>query len=163
MLWFSAFPPVKCHDVRVADSSQHGKWPYPCCPASMTNAMVNLMPASHVELLLHTLSGLSEIRHTHPYQILIPTRLRVLSPYPRFCPTARTVYQMPEWSTAGSIGRAENKALVRYLKHPLQRFSSAVSNDTLPVIMADTQPGAGNNMLPHSARVVAVIDHRCLA
>ncbi len=60
---------------------------------------------------------------------------------------------------SGIIGRAENKALVRYLKHPLQRFSSAVSNDTLPVIMADTQPGAGNNMLPHSARVVAVIDH----
>ncbi len=114
------------------------------------------MPASHVELLLDTLSGLSEIcilTHTNPDPDAIASVIAL-----RALLTARTDIKC-RMVYSGIIGRAENKALVRYLKHPLQRLSSVVSSETLPVIMADTQPGAGNNMLPQSARVVAVIDH----
>jgi nanoRNase/pAp phosphatase (c-di-AMP/oligoRNAs hydrolase) len=45
----------------------------------------------------------------------------------------------------GIIGRAENRALVRYLNHPLQILTEADLKRSLPVIFVDTQPGAGNN------------------
>ena len=55
----------------------------------------------------------------------------------------------------GIIGRAENRALVRYLRHPL---SSSI-NFTLPVILVDTQPGIGNNPWRPDIKTVAAIDH----
>ncbi|GAB4430257.1 MAG: DHHA1 domain-containing protein [Anaerolineae bacterium] len=61
-------------------------------------------------------------------------------------------------SYSGIIGRAENKALARYLgiaasaKNLLEAGAAAV-------VLVDTQPGAGNIVLPPLARVVAVIDH----
>jgi nanoRNase/pAp phosphatase (c-di-AMP/oligoRNAs hydrolase) len=58
----------------------------------------------------------------------------------------------------GIIGRAENKALVRYLDHPLRRLKNADLSQ-MPVVLVDTQPGAGNNALLPGSSVVAVIDH----
>jgi nanoRNase/pAp phosphatase (c-di-AMP/oligoRNAs hydrolase) len=45
----------------------------------------------------------------------------------------------------GIIGRAENRALVRYLNHPLQILTESDLNRSLPILFVDTQPGAGNN------------------
>src|SRR5688572_2369568 len=45
----------------------------------------------------------------------------------------------------GIIGRAENRALVRYLNHPLQILTEADLKRSLPILFVDTQPGAGNN------------------
>jgi nanoRNase/pAp phosphatase (c-di-AMP/oligoRNAs hydrolase) len=59
----------------------------------------------------------------------------------------------------GIIGRAENKALVRYLSRPLQRLSDADSVSSLPVALIDTQPGAGNNALPAGRMPLIVLDH----
>ncbi len=60
----------------------------------------------------------------------------------------------------GLIGRAENKALVRYLVHPLRPLTAADLAAGASLGLVDTQPGAGNTVpLPPSARVVAVIDH----
>ncbi len=59
----------------------------------------------------------------------------------------------------GIIGRAENKALVRYLGQPLQRLSSTDLSQVDVVALVDTQPGAGNNILPPGSTVVAVFDH----
>lgn len=70
----------------------------------------------------------------------------------------------------GIVGRAENKALVRYLGHPLQRLveadlptkldaAGASWHTSVPVALVDTQPGAGNVTLPPGAEVVMVIDH----
>jgi nanoRNase/pAp phosphatase (c-di-AMP/oligoRNAs hydrolase) len=58
----------------------------------------------------------------------------------------------------GIIGRAENRALVRYLDHPLRRLQRG---DLLqmPILLVDTQPGAGNNALLPGSDVVAVFDH----
>jgi len=55
----------------------------------------------------------------------------------------------------GIIGRAENRALVRYLGHPL----SLSIDFTLPVILVDTQPCVGNNPWQPNMQTLAVIDH----
>lgn len=52
----------------------------------------------------------------------------------------------------GVIGRAENKALVRYLGYPLQRLTGPDLHQSAPVALVDTQPSAGNNALPRVDR-----------
>jgi len=47
----------------------------------------------------------------------------------------------------GIIGWAENRALVRYLKHPLHKLKHKKINQDIPLALIDTQPGAGNNPL----------------
>jgi nanoRNase/pAp phosphatase (c-di-AMP/oligoRNAs hydrolase) len=59
----------------------------------------------------------------------------------------------------GIIGRAENKALVRYLDHPLHRLTGSDLRRSMPVALVDTQPGAGNNALPPGYDVAIVLDH----
>jgi nanoRNase/pAp phosphatase (c-di-AMP/oligoRNAs hydrolase) len=59
----------------------------------------------------------------------------------------------------GIIGRAENKALVRYLGYPLRMLVDGELSESLPIALIDTQPGAGNNSLPPSASVSIVFDH----
>ena len=58
----------------------------------------------------------------------------------------------------GIIGRAENRALVRYLDHPLRRLEGADLRQ-LPILLVDTQPSAGNNALLPGSNLVAVFDH----
>ncbi|MFW6097601.1 MAG: DHH family phosphoesterase [Chloroflexota bacterium] len=60
----------------------------------------------------------------------------------------------------GIIGRAENQALVTYLGDELEPMQ--MQRVTAPVILVDTQPGAGNNPLPEGTTVEAVIDHHPL-
>jgi nanoRNase/pAp phosphatase (c-di-AMP/oligoRNAs hydrolase) len=62
----------------------------------------------------------------------------------------------------GIVGRAENKALVRYLGYPLRLLTEAEVSKSLPVALVDTQPGAGNNALPPSSNVAIVFDHHPL-
>lgn len=59
----------------------------------------------------------------------------------------------------GSVGRAENRALVRYLDSPLERLGAADLRTGAPIALVDTQPGAGNNPVPIGAPVAIVIDH----
>ncbi|MEZ4735201.1 MAG: DHH family phosphoesterase [Caldilineaceae bacterium] len=59
----------------------------------------------------------------------------------------------------GIIGRAENRALIRYLGYPLQRLTASDLRTAAPIALVDTQPGAGNNPLPEAANVALVIDH----
>jgi nanoRNase/pAp phosphatase (c-di-AMP/oligoRNAs hydrolase) len=59
----------------------------------------------------------------------------------------------------GIIGRAENRALVRYLGHPLEPLSDLDPQPSSCLALIDTQPGAGNITLPPGARVVLVVDH----
>ncbi len=59
----------------------------------------------------------------------------------------------------GIIGRAENKALVQYLDHPLQQFTRADLTPPVAVALVDTQPGAGNSPLRQPTDVTVVIDH----
>lgn len=59
----------------------------------------------------------------------------------------------------GIVGRAENKALVRYLGYPLRLLTEAEVSQSLPIVLIDTQPGAGNNALSSSSDVAIVFDH----
>lgn len=59
----------------------------------------------------------------------------------------------------GIVGRAENKALVRYLGRPLRRLVGADLRQSVPIALIDTQPGAGNNALPPQSTAAIVFDH----
>lgn len=59
----------------------------------------------------------------------------------------------------GIIGRAENKALVRYLKHPLKRLHLKNIDQETPLALVDTQPGSGNHPLSKNFQPKIVIDH----
>jgi nanoRNase/pAp phosphatase (c-di-AMP/oligoRNAs hydrolase) len=59
----------------------------------------------------------------------------------------------------GIVGRAENRALVRYLDQPLRHLTDADLARQVPIALVDTQPGAGNNALPADSKVTIVIDH----
>jgi nanoRNase/pAp phosphatase (c-di-AMP/oligoRNAs hydrolase) len=62
----------------------------------------------------------------------------------------------------GIIGRAENKALVRYLDYPMRRLADADLSLSRPIALVDTQPGAGNNALPAESSAAIVLDHHPL-
>lgn len=62
----------------------------------------------------------------------------------------------------GIVGRAENKALLRYLGNPLSRLRFAEPCPPLPIALIDTQPGAGNNSLSLDCDLRIVLDHHPL-
>lgn len=62
----------------------------------------------------------------------------------------------------GLIGRAENKALVKYLKEPLKNLRQINLEKADRIALVDTQPGAGNNALPKKYKADIVIDHHPL-
>jgi nanoRNase/pAp phosphatase (c-di-AMP/oligoRNAs hydrolase) len=59
----------------------------------------------------------------------------------------------------GIIGRAENRALARYLAEPLRPISDDELESGALIALIDTQPGAGNNPLPPHITADIVIDH----
>jgi nanoRNase/pAp phosphatase (c-di-AMP/oligoRNAs hydrolase) len=59
----------------------------------------------------------------------------------------------------GIIGRAENKALVRYLGRPLRRLTGSDLRQSVPVALVDTQPSAGNHAMPPNVTAAIVLDH----
>lgn len=59
----------------------------------------------------------------------------------------------------GIIGRAENRALVRYLNHPLHPLTGTDLDQTTHIALVDTQPGAGNNPWLPAWNIAIVIDH----
>lgn len=62
----------------------------------------------------------------------------------------------------GTIGRAENRALVRYLQLKPRSIDSVDISKFDLVVMLDTQPGTGNNSLPPEHPADIVIDHHPL-
>jgi nanoRNase/pAp phosphatase (c-di-AMP/oligoRNAs hydrolase) len=64
----------------------------------------------------------------------------------------------------GIVGRAENRALVRYLNQPLHRVGAADIRRAKTIALVDTQPAAGNNLIYESEfpQVRAVLDHHPL-
>jgi nanoRNase/pAp phosphatase (c-di-AMP/oligoRNAs hydrolase) len=60
----------------------------------------------------------------------------------------------------GYVGRAENRAMVRYLSIPLVPVADLPLRDPGTIIaLVDTQPGRSNNSLPEGANASIVIDH----
>lgn len=59
----------------------------------------------------------------------------------------------------GIVGRAENRSMMRYLPCKVQPYSRVRGRDKLVYALVDTQPGAGNNVLPSHRIPAIVIDH----
>ncbi len=59
----------------------------------------------------------------------------------------------------GRVGRAENRALVKYLQLNLRTPEQLDPANFDLIAMVDTQPGTGNNSLPETAMPDIVIDH----
>lgn len=63
----------------------------------------------------------------------------------------------------GVIGRAENRALVRYLGNPLRPLRADDLRDSPRIAVVDTQPGIGNSAVDGTTDVHIVIDHHPLS
>lgn len=60
----------------------------------------------------------------------------------------------------GFVGRAENRAMIRYLNIPMERVSELPLADPESIVaLVDTQPGRQNNSLPAGVKPSIVIDH----
>ena len=59
----------------------------------------------------------------------------------------------------GTVGRAENRELVHYLKLMLRSFQGVTPGRFELLALVDTQPGTGNNSLPPDVLPNIVIDH----
>jgi nanoRNase/pAp phosphatase (c-di-AMP/oligoRNAs hydrolase) len=69
-----------------------------------------------------------------------------------------------EMGYGGIVGRAENRALVRYLNQPFRKMTAFDVGKANVIALVDTQPAAGNNLISESEfpRVRAVLDHHPL-
>ena len=63
---------------------------------------------------------------------------------------------------SGIIGRAENKKMIDILEIPVISLKENENLPNLPVILIDTQPGAGNNPLKSIKKLKIIIDHHLL-
>ncbi len=59
----------------------------------------------------------------------------------------------------GIIGRAENRAMVKYLNIGLVPVKEIEFSDQTRIVLVDTQPGRSNNSLPADVVPTGVIDH----
>lgn len=59
----------------------------------------------------------------------------------------------------GIIGRAENRAMVKYLNIGLVPVKEIEFSDQTRIVLVDTQPGRSNNSLPAEVVPTGVIDH----
>jgi nanoRNase/pAp phosphatase (c-di-AMP/oligoRNAs hydrolase) len=110
---------------------------------SLHGMLAALAGAEEVLILPHTDPDPDGIASALALRHLLTEKLRI---------HAKIVYK-------GIIGRAENKALVRYLGCPLRRLVRADLEKPATFALVDTQPGAGNNVLPPKHPVSVVLDH----
>ena len=59
----------------------------------------------------------------------------------------------------GIVGRAENRAMIKHLKMDVKPIADITIKNFSVIAMVDSQPGAGNNILPKSVLPTIVIDH----
>ncbi len=59
----------------------------------------------------------------------------------------------------GIVGRSENRTMMRYLPCEVVPFSRVRGRDKVVYALVDTQPRAGNNVLPDDKTPAIVIDH----
>ena len=59
----------------------------------------------------------------------------------------------------GIIGRAENKALARYLDYPLRQLKENDFHQAKPIALIDSQPGRSSNPVPRGLNIAIVLDH----
>src|SRR3990167_8696408 len=63
---------------------------------------------------------------------------------------------------SGVLGRAENRAMMKLLDLDIKPIKRIKFENFDAVAMVDTQPGAGNNLLPKEKVPLIIIDHHPL-
>ncbi len=114
------------------------------------------MSKERLELLLDTVRGLDQLiilPHNDPDPDAIASAVALRYLLAEAAGLAGQIFYQ------GIIGRAENRALVRYLHHPLQPLGETALNQATPIALIDTQPGVGNNPWTPDARTLIIIDH----
>jgi nanoRNase/pAp phosphatase (c-di-AMP/oligoRNAs hydrolase) len=117
------------------------------------------MSPSRTDQLLEALQGPGTVLilpHTDPD----PDALAAALALRHLLEAQRSVQAQVAYS--GIVGRAENKALLRYLRQPITRLGAGQLETAERIALVDTQPGAGNNALPPGRRAAAVLDHHPL-
>lgn len=113
-------------------------------PARPLDQLLQLLAdAAHVLILPHNDPDPDAIASALGLRYLLGQRLGL---------DAQVAYQ-------GIIGRAENKALVRYLGRPLRQLAEVDLRRATHLILVDTQSGAGNNPLPAGRIPAVIMDH----
>lgn len=129
--------------------------------------------SARLDDLARSLEGIQQLlilphNDPDPDAIASALALRTLleSPWPVLGNVRRAARIETTIAYRGIIGRAENKALVRYLGRPLRRLVAADLRPTEEgppaVALIDTQPGTGNNALPPDLPATLVFDHHPL-
>ncbi len=59
----------------------------------------------------------------------------------------------------GIVGRSENRTMMRFLPYKVVPFGRVRGRDNVAYALVDTQPNAGNNVLPEGKVPAIVIDH----
>ncbi len=59
----------------------------------------------------------------------------------------------------GIVGRAENRAMIKHLRMDIRPISDVTIKNFSVIALVDSQPGAGNTILPKSVLPTIVIDH----
>jgi len=118
------------------------------------------MPKDRLKLLLAAVAETDQILilpHNDPDPDAIASALAL-----RYLLDNRTNVET-KLAYCGLIGRAENRALVNYLGRPLEWLSKSDISPQTAIALIDTQPCAGNNILPDESTPILVIDHhpRC--
>jgi nanoRNase/pAp phosphatase (c-di-AMP/oligoRNAs hydrolase) len=114
------------------------------------------MSKRYLESLLRTVAGFSRILilpHNNPDPDAIASALAL-----QYILAERGGIES-DIAYRGIVGRAENRALVRYLGEPLRLLTELALPPMVRVAMIDTQPNAGNVTLPPDASVALVLDH----
>jgi nanoRNase/pAp phosphatase (c-di-AMP/oligoRNAs hydrolase) len=114
------------------------------------------MMVERLKSLLQAVAGATEVLilpHTDPDPDAIASALALSHLLTeKLSIQARLVY-------TGIIGRAENRAMVEYLRSPLRYPGTSDLRESVPIALVDTQPGTGNNALPEGRTPAIVIDH----
>lgn len=119
----------------------------------MTLQMVMMMtPQMSLAQFLQVVEGstaVSIVSHNDPDPDAIATALAVHTLLKHHGIESEMFYK-------GQIGRAENKALIRFLNFPLHPLRQDLEP---PIILVDTQPALRNNPIPKDLPLLAVFDH----
>ncbi len=106
-----------------------------------------------IELLNNLLSGIDQVTilpHINPDPDAIASGYAIKTLLESWGKSAEFLYE-------GRIGRAENKSLMAYLDRPMSPLLSLPTD--APILIIDTQPGAGNSPISAEINAWGTIDH----
>lgn len=107
---------------------------------------------AHLLAALDQPPGLAIVPHVNPDPDAIAAAVGLQALFMHLGYRTRLLY-------AGRVGRAENRALIDYLERP---FQPLLVVPLWPIVLVDTQPGAGNSPFESDTPIAITFDHHPL-